>query len=90
MECRLVKWAWRAAPEMGSWVPLYGPVLIGGLVGVSSRRTVRPLLAHPRIVATAHTASLTSDYFAAASRRLGDALAAYFIHQPPTGLLSTP
>ena len=34
-----------------------------------------PLLAHPRVVATAHTASLTSDYFAAASRRLGDALA---------------
>jgi phosphoglycerate dehydrogenase-like enzyme len=32
-----------------------------------------PLLAHPRIVATAHTASLTSDYFAAASRRIGDA-----------------
>ena len=26
-----------------------------------------PLLAHPRIVATAHTAALTSDYFAAAS-----------------------
>jgi phosphoglycerate dehydrogenase-like enzyme len=48
------------------------------------------LLAHPRIVATAHTASLTSDYFAAASRRLGDALAAYLNRQPPAGLLSTP
>jgi phosphoglycerate dehydrogenase-like enzyme len=46
-----------------------------------------PLLAHPRIVATAHTASLTSDYFAAASRRLGDALAAYLNLQPPAGLL---
>jgi phosphoglycerate dehydrogenase-like enzyme len=46
-----------------------------------------PLLAHPRIVATAHTAALTSDYFAAASRRLGDALASYLDHQPPTGLL---
>jgi phosphoglycerate dehydrogenase-like enzyme len=46
-----------------------------------------PLLAHPRIVATAHTASLTSDYFAAASRRLGDALADYLDHQPPGGLL---
>jgi len=42
---------------------------------------------HPRIVATAHTAALTSDYFAAASRRLGDALAGYLDHQPPAGLL---
>ena len=46
-----------------------------------------PLLAHPRIVATAHTASLTSDYFAAASRKLGDALASYLDDQPPSGLL---
>jgi phosphoglycerate dehydrogenase-like enzyme len=46
-----------------------------------------PLATHPRIVATAHTAALTSDYFAAASRRLGDALARYLDHQPPTGLL---
>jgi len=46
-----------------------------------------PLVAHPRIVATAHTASLTSDYFAAASRRLGDALACYLDHQAPPGLL---
>src|SRR4029079_4479285 len=48
-----------------------------------------PLLAHPRIVATAHTASLTSDYFSAASRRLGDAIAAYLNHLPPGGLVST-
>ena len=48
-----------------------------------------PLLAHPHVVATAHTASLTSDYFAAASRRLGDALAAYLNCQPPAGLLRT-
>ena len=46
-----------------------------------------PLVTHPRIVATAHTAALTSDYFAAASRRLGDAIAAYLDHQPPAGLL---
>jgi D-isomer specific 2-hydroxyacid dehydrogenase, NAD binding domain len=46
-----------------------------------------PLVTHPRILATAHTASLTSDYFAAASRRLGDALARYLHHQPPSGLL---
>jgi hypothetical protein len=31
--------------------------------------------------------ALTSEYFAAASRRLGDALAGYLDHQPPTGLL---
>jgi phosphoglycerate dehydrogenase-like enzyme len=46
-----------------------------------------PLANHPHIVATAHTAALTSDYFAAASQRLGDALASYLDHQPPTGLL---
>ena len=49
-----------------------------------------PLLAHPRIVVTAHTASLTSDFFAAASRRLGDALVAYLDHHAPAGLLRTP
>jgi hypothetical protein len=38
-------------------------------------------------VATAHTASLTSDYFAAASRRIGEDLAAYLNDQPPAGLL---
>ena len=37
---------------------------------------------------TAHTAALTSDYFAAASRRLGDALASYLDHEPPAGLVS--
>ena len=46
-----------------------------------------PLVTHPRVVATAHTAALTSDYFAAASRRLGDALVGYLNHQPPAGLL---
>jgi phosphoglycerate dehydrogenase-like enzyme len=46
-----------------------------------------PLAAHPRILATAHTAALTGDYFAAASRRLGDALASYLDDQPPAGLL---
>jgi len=45
-----------------------------------------PLLADPRIVATAHTAALTTDFFAAASRRLGDALARYLDDQPPAGL----
>jgi lactate dehydrogenase-like 2-hydroxyacid dehydrogenase len=46
-----------------------------------------PLLAHPHVVATAHTASLTSEFFAAASRRLGDPLARYLNHQAPAGLL---
>jgi phosphoglycerate dehydrogenase-like enzyme len=46
-----------------------------------------PLVTHPRIVATAHTAALTSDYFAAASRRLGDALAGYLDDRAPAGLL---
>jgi phosphoglycerate dehydrogenase-like enzyme len=49
-----------------------------------------PLLSHPRVVATAHIASLTSDYFVAASRRLGEALAAYVDDQPPAGLLTIP
>lgn len=49
-----------------------------------------PLFAHPHVVATAHTASLTSDYFAAASQRLGEALAAYIDDQPPAGLLTIP
>ena len=35
-------------------------------------------------------ASLTSDYFAAASRRLGEALAAYLNCEPPAGLRRTP
>jgi phosphoglycerate dehydrogenase-like enzyme len=47
-----------------------------------------PLVTNPRIVATAHTAALTSDYFAAASRRLGDALVSYLDHRPPAGILS--
>jgi phosphoglycerate dehydrogenase-like enzyme len=47
-----------------------------------------PLLGHPGVMATAHTAALTSDYFAAASRRLGDALASYLDHEPPAGLVS--
>lgn len=46
-----------------------------------------PLLAHPHVMATAHTASLTDDYFGAASRRLGEALGRYLDHQPPVGLL---
>jgi phosphoglycerate dehydrogenase-like enzyme len=47
-----------------------------------------PLLSHPRVVATAHNAALTSDYFQAASRRLGDALTRYLRHEPPADLVT--
>jgi phosphoglycerate dehydrogenase-like enzyme len=33
-----------------------------------------PLLGHPRVIATAHTAALTSGFFRAAAERLGEAL----------------
>jgi phosphoglycerate dehydrogenase-like enzyme len=33
-----------------------------------------PLLGHPRVIATAHTAALTSGFFHAAAERLGEAL----------------
>jgi D-isomer specific 2-hydroxyacid dehydrogenase, NAD binding domain len=49
-----------------------------------------PLLAHPHVVATAHTASHTSDYFAAASRRLGKPRAAYLNYQLPQAPLTRP
>ncbi|MGO9963973.1 MAG: NAD(P)-dependent oxidoreductase [Acidimicrobiales bacterium] len=47
-----------------------------------------PLLNHPRVVATAHTAALTSDYFQAASRYLGDILVRYLRGQPPVHLVT--
>jgi phosphoglycerate dehydrogenase-like enzyme len=36
-----------------------------------------PLLTHPGVLATAHTAALTDGYFAAASQRLSDAISDY-------------
>ncbi|MFT4083189.1 MAG: NAD(P)-dependent oxidoreductase [Nocardioides sp.] len=47
-----------------------------------------PLLTHPGVLATAHTAALTSDYFRAASHRLGEALHHYLKGQPPAHLLN--
>ncbi len=47
-----------------------------------------PLLGHPRVVATAHTAALTGDYFRAATRRLGDAIGRYLLGQPPEDLIA--
>jgi hypothetical protein len=77
-------------PPVDVIVPLWSRLRIGLDVFPSEPYPADgPLAANPRIVATAHTASLTSDYFAAASRRLGDALARYLDHQPPPGLLSS-
>jgi D-isomer specific 2-hydroxyacid dehydrogenase, catalytic domain len=39
-------------------------------------------------VANMHNAALTSDYFQAASRRLGDALTRYLRHEPPADLVT--
>jgi phosphoglycerate dehydrogenase-like enzyme len=46
-----------------------------------------PLRGHPRILATAHTAALTSGYFRDASRHLGDAIRRYTEGQPPEHLI---
>jgi hypothetical protein len=73
-----------AAADAGVWV-----ANMPGLNVVPVAEHAVALLAHPRIVATAHTAALTSDYFAAASRRLGDALASYLDDQPPGGVPMT-
>ena len=75
--------------ENRAWseMPLHWPSDVADRVVIEPYPADAPLATHPRIVATAHTAALTSDYFAAASRRLGDALARYLDHQPPTGLL---
>jgi phosphoglycerate dehydrogenase-like enzyme len=48
------------------------------------------LLGHPRILATAHTAALTSGYFRAASRRLGDAIERYARGDEPLHAVNTP
>ena len=41
-----------------------------------------PLLADPRVIATAHTGALTSGYFAEAARRLGDSILRFEAGQP--------
>jgi len=42
-----------------------------------------PLLGHPGVVATSHTAALTSGYFADAARALGESLARHLQGLPP-------
>ncbi|NQX28967.1 hydroxyacid dehydrogenase [Microbacteriaceae bacterium VKM Ac-2854] len=49
-----------------------------------------PLLGHPAVVATAHTAALTDAYFAAAARRLGTAIAAWDAGRPVANTLGGP
>jgi D-3-phosphoglycerate dehydrogenase len=46
-----------------------------------------PLRGHPRILATAHTAALTSGYFHDASRHLGHAIRRYTEGQAPEHLI---
>jgi phosphoglycerate dehydrogenase-like enzyme len=46
-----------------------------------------PLLAHPRVIATAHSAALTSGFFRDAARRLGDALYRWVSGRPIENLV---
>jgi phosphoglycerate dehydrogenase-like enzyme len=95
LETRLVDGGPPVDVVVPMWSPLSGlAIRAGGFgliqqfgVGVDNIDLDAAVAAHPRIMATAHTVALTSEYFAAASRRLGDALAGYLDHQPPTGLL---
>ena len=47
-----------------------------------------PLLSHPGVLATAHTAALTDAYFAAAAARLGEAVQAYLDESPVPNLVT--
>ncbi|WP_432562912.1 NAD(P)-dependent oxidoreductase [Kineococcus sp. SYSU DK003] len=49
-----------------------------------------PLRQHPRVVATAHTAALTSGYFADAARQLGEAVARHVAGRPPLHPVNSP
>jgi hypothetical protein len=53
----------------------------------ASQQAGHPPLVDDTVLRAIRPAALTSDYFAAASRRLGGALASYLEHQPPAGLL---
>jgi phosphoglycerate dehydrogenase-like enzyme len=46
-----------------------------------------PLAGHPRVIATAHTAALTQDFFYDAAQRLGEALHRWIRGQPPDNLV---
>jgi hypothetical protein len=49
-----------------------------------------PLAHHPKVIATAHNAALTTSYFRRAARALGEALAAWLDGRPPPNALNTP
>jgi phosphoglycerate dehydrogenase-like enzyme len=50
---------------------------------------IGPLAGHPRVIATAHTAALTSGFFHDAAQRLGEALQ-HWLHGLPPGNLLVP
>ncbi len=47
-----------------------------------------PLRSHPRVIATAHSAALTSGFFRAAGDRLGQALHRWVNGEPPENLVA--
>jgi phosphoglycerate dehydrogenase-like enzyme len=49
-----------------------------------------PLAHHPKIIATAHNAALTTSYFRRAARALGEALATQLHGRPPPNALNAP
>ena len=49
-----------------------------------------PLAHHPKVIATAHNAALTTSYFRRAARALGEALAAQLDGRPPANALNAP
>ena len=48
------------------------------------------LARHPKVIATAHNAALTTSYFRRAARVLGEALAAHRDGRPPLNALNAP
>jgi phosphoglycerate dehydrogenase-like enzyme len=52
--------------------------------------TSGPLAGHPRVIATAHNAALTTSYFRRAARALGEALGARLDGRPPPNALNAP
>jgi len=49
-----------------------------------------PLAHHPKVIATAHNAALTTRYFRRAARALGEALAAQLDGRRPPNALNAP
>jgi phosphoglycerate dehydrogenase-like enzyme len=49
-----------------------------------------PLAHHPRVIATAHNAALTTRYFRRAAQALGEGLAAHLYGRRPPNALNAP